>query len=81
MASSKTRTAKEADLMDVYVEGIPGEDETECADDLWAYIEAHKDEVEELDECTKKRDPAQVVVDIQRKSRVNLAVYARPHAG
>ena len=55
MASSKTRTAKEADLMDMEVEDIPEEEETECAEDLWAYIEAHKDEVEDLDEWAKKR--------------------------
>jgi hypothetical protein len=29
--------------------------ETTCADDLWAYIEAHKDEVEDLEEYARKR--------------------------
>lgn len=41
-------------LMDMDVEGIPEEDETEYADDLWDYYEAHKDEVEDLDEWAKK---------------------------
>lgn len=55
MASSKTRDVEEITLMDTDVEGIPEEDETECADDLWAYIEAHKDEVEDLEEWARKR--------------------------
>jgi hypothetical protein len=55
MASSKTRTLEKADIMDADVEGIPEEEETQCADDLWAYIEAHKDEVEDLEEWAKKR--------------------------
>ena len=37
------------------IDGIPEEEETECADDLWAYIEAHKEEVEDLEEWAKKR--------------------------
>jgi len=46
MASSQTRAVK------VH----PEEDkETACADDLWAYIEAHKDEVEDLEEYARKR--------------------------
>lgn len=51
MASSKTRIVEEKDLFD----GIPEEEETECADDLWEYYEAHKDEAEDLDEWAKKR--------------------------
>lgn len=54
MASSKKRTSEKADITNVDVEGIPEEEETECADDLWAYIEAHKDEVEDLEEWAKK---------------------------
>jgi hypothetical protein len=34
--------------MDADVEGITEEEETKCAEDLWAHIEAHKDEVEDL---------------------------------
>lgn len=55
MASSKTRTLEKADIMDADVEDIPEEEETQCADDLWAYIEAHKDEVEDLEKWAKKR--------------------------
>jgi hypothetical protein len=51
MASSKTRITEEKDLFD----GVPEEEETECADDLWEYYEAHKDEIEDLDEWAKKR--------------------------
>lgn len=55
MASSKTSAVEDITLMDTDVEGIPEEEETKCADDLWAYIEAHKDEVEDLDEWARKR--------------------------
>ena len=41
MASSKTR--------------LPEDEETECADQIWEYYEAHKDELEDLDEYAKKR--------------------------
>jgi len=30
-------------------------EETECADDIWNYYEAHKDELEDLDEYASKR--------------------------
>ncbi|MFB3764606.1 MAG: hypothetical protein ACE14P_05090 [Methanotrichaceae archaeon] len=53
MASSKTRITKKE--VPFEIDGIPEEEETECADDLWAYIEAHKDEVEDLEEWAKKR--------------------------
>jgi hypothetical protein len=46
MASSQTRTVKVLSEEDK---------ETACADDLWAYIEAHKDEVEDLEEYARKR--------------------------
>lgn len=46
MAASRARTVKV----------LPEDDkETVCADDLWAYIEAHKDEIEDLDEYARKR--------------------------
>ena len=46
MASSQTRAVKV----------LPEEEkETACADDLWTYIEAHKDEVEDLEEYARKR--------------------------
>jgi hypothetical protein len=55
MASSKTKITEENALLDEDFEGIPEEEETECADDFWDYYEAHKDEVEDLDEWAKKR--------------------------
>lgn len=37
-------------------------DETECSDDIWAYYEAHKDELEDLDEYARKRGLAKHVI-------------------
>ncbi len=37
-------------------------DETECSDDIWAYYEAHKDELEDLDEYASKRGLAKHVI-------------------
>ena len=34
--------------------GLEGE-ETECSDDIWAYYEAHKDELKDLDEYARAR--------------------------
>jgi len=52
MAGSKTLTREEfAPLRDQ----IPDEEETECSDCLWDYIEAHEDELEDLEEYAKKR--------------------------
>jgi hypothetical protein len=34
---------------------IPDEEETKCADDLWDYIEAHEDELEDLEAYARKR--------------------------
>lgn len=34
---------------------IPEEKETQNADDLWDYIEAHEDELEDLEEYARKR--------------------------
>jgi len=33
---------------------IPESEETECFDDIWNYYEAHKDELEDLDEHARK---------------------------
>ena len=37
-------------------------EETECADEIWEYYEAHKDELEDLDEYAKKRGLAKHVI-------------------
>jgi hypothetical protein len=56
MASSKTRSLKNESLSDRDFEGVISEgEETECADDIWKYYEAHKDEIEDLDEYARKR--------------------------
>ncbi len=53
---SKTRSVKEEVLTDRDFEGIISEgEETECADEVWEYYEAHKDELEDLDEYARKR--------------------------
>jgi hypothetical protein len=37
-------------------EGVVSEgEETECSDEIWAYYEAHKDELEDLDEYARER--------------------------
>ena len=55
MASSKT-LLKNGSLTDRDFEGVISEGEdTECADEIWEYYEAHKDELEDLDEYAKKR--------------------------
>jgi hypothetical protein len=43
--------AKTLDLEGAISEG----EETECSDDIWAYYEAHKDKLEDLDEYASKR--------------------------
>ena len=56
MASSKTRSLKNESLSDRDFEGVISEgEETECADEIWKYYEAHKDELEDLDEYARKR--------------------------
>ncbi len=56
MSRSKTRPVKEEVLADRDFEGvISEEEETECADKIWEYYEAHKDELENLDEYAQKR--------------------------
>jgi hypothetical protein len=34
---------------------ISGEEETKCSDDLWEYIEAHEDELEDLEAYARNR--------------------------
>jgi hypothetical protein len=41
---------------------ITESDETECSDDIWAYYEAHKDELEDLDEYARKRGLSKHVI-------------------
>ena len=63
MASSKTRLPKGESISDRDFEGVVSEgEETECADKIWEYYEAHKDELEDLDEYAKKRGLAKHVI-------------------
>ena len=56
MAGSKTRSLNNESLSDRDFEGVISEgEETECADEIWKYYEAHKDELEDLDEYASKR--------------------------
>jgi len=56
MASSKTELPKYESLSERDFDGVISEgEETECADDIWNYYEAHKDELEDLDEYASKR--------------------------
>jgi|OpeIllAssembly_1097287.scaffolds.fasta_scaffold676709_2 hypothetical protein len=45
--------AKEKIILDF--DPIPEEEETKCSDDLWEYIEAHEDELEDLEAYARKR--------------------------
>jgi hypothetical protein len=36
-------------------DAILEEEETKCADDLWDYIEAHEDELEDLEAYARRR--------------------------
>jgi hypothetical protein len=63
MASSKTRLLQDGSLSDRDFEGVISEgEETECADEIWEYYEAHKDELEDLDEYAKKRGLVKQVI-------------------
>jgi len=56
MGRIKTRQAKEESLIDRDFEGVISEgEETKCADEIWEYYEAHKEELEDLDEYARKR--------------------------
>ncbi|VVB70885.1 Uncharacterised protein [uncultured archaeon] len=55
MAASKTRSLKHSSLSDRDFEAISEGEETKCADDIWAYYESHKDEVEDVEEYARKR--------------------------
>jgi hypothetical protein len=62
MASSKT-LLKDKSLSDRDFDGVISEgEETEYADEIWEYYEAHKDELEDLDEYAKKRGLVKHVV-------------------
>ncbi len=41
---------------------ISEEEETECADDIWAYYRAHKSELADLDEYARARDLVKHVI-------------------
>jgi len=56
MGRIEARSAKEPMITDRDFEGVISEgEETKCADAIWNYYEAHKDELEDLDEYAKKR--------------------------
>jgi hypothetical protein len=56
MGRIEAKPARREMLTDRDFEGVISEgEETECADDMWKYYEAHKDELEDLDEYAKKR--------------------------
>jgi hypothetical protein len=55
MARSKIRVAKEEAPIDRVFEGIKEREETQCADEIWEYVEAHMDEAEDLEEWAKAR--------------------------
>ncbi len=56
MGKIKTRQAKEASPTDIDFEGVISEgEETKCSDEIWEYYEAHKEELEDLDEYARKR--------------------------
>jgi hypothetical protein len=47
---------QQIEAKDLGLEGVISEgEETECSDDIWAYYEAHKDELEDLDEYARAR--------------------------
>jgi hypothetical protein len=45
--------AKEKIILDF--DPIPEEEDAKCSDDLWEYIEAHEDELEDLEAYARKR--------------------------
>jgi len=50
-------------LEDTELEGVISEGkEIECSDDIWAYYELHKGELEDLDEYAFKRGLAKHVI-------------------
>lgn len=56
MGRIETRSLRKKTLTDRDFEGVISEgEETECADEIWEYYEAHKDELEDLDEYARKR--------------------------
>ncbi len=56
MGRIEAKPAKQEILTNRDFKGVISEGmETECADDIWEYYEAHKDELEDLDEYARKR--------------------------
>jgi hypothetical protein len=55
MTRSKARSSKEGPPISRDFEGIKKREETQCADDIWEYVEAHMDEAEDLEEWAKAR--------------------------
>ncbi len=55
MARSKIKVTKEESPIDRDFEGIKERDETQCADEIWEYVEAHMDEADDLEEWAKRR--------------------------
>jgi len=56
MGRIEARSPRHKMLIDGDFEGIISEGkEIECADKIWEYYEAHKDELEDLDEYARKR--------------------------
>ncbi|MCX7046454.1 MAG: hypothetical protein NTX50_13340 [Candidatus Sumerlaeota bacterium] len=56
MGRIEARSAGQEMLTDRDFEGVISEgEETKCADEIWEYYEAHKDELEDLDEYAGKR--------------------------
>ncbi len=56
MGRIEARSLKKKTLTDRDFEGVISEgEETECADEIWEYYEAHKDELEDLDGYARKR--------------------------
>ena len=56
MGRIEARSSRQKMLIDRDFEGVISEgEEIECADEIWEYYEAHKDELEDLDEYARKR--------------------------
>jgi hypothetical protein len=56
MGRIEARSQRKKALTDRDFEGVISEGEdTKCADEIWEYYEAHKDELEDLDEYARKR--------------------------
>ena len=56
MARSRVKVAREEPPAERDFEGVKEREETQCADEIWEYVETHMDEAEDLDEWAKKHD-------------------------